>query len=214
MHETPRSLYIGLPASKMRSCAGLPRLLINLALNAFEAGASRRDFQHQKGRAPCLLVMDEFFTMGPMDRIEAAAGQMAGFGVKLLPVLQDLSQLQTLYPKSWQTFAGNCGVMWFFGNTDLATLEFLEKRLGQTRVYSPSRSDQSYDAAVHGGATGASFSLGSHPLMSVPELARIFQRDDPLYRALVLSTRHGPMIVQRAFYDAHPAFRGLFSAAK
>lgn len=99
LHDTPTSLYIGLPATKLRSCAGLPRLFLNLALAAFEASSSRRDFQHQKGRYPCLIVMDEFFSLGRMERIEAAAGQVAGFGVKLLPVLQDLSQIQALYPK-------------------------------------------------------------------------------------------------------------------
>lgn len=210
LHDTPMSLYIGLPATKLRSCAGLPRLFLNLALAAFEANSSRRDFQHQSCRHPCLIVMDEFFSLGRMERIEAAAGQIAGFGVKLLPVLQDLSQLKALYPKSWQTFAANCGVMSFFGNTDLATLEYLEKRLGQTQIINTSRADQSYDASVMGGATGTSYSASSHPLMSVPEIARTFNRDDPMCRQLVLSAKHGPMILQRAHYDQHDAFRGLF----
>lgn len=214
LHDHPTSLYLGLPATKMRSCAGLPRLFINLALAAFEASASRRDFQHQAGRYPCLLVMDEFFSLGRMERIEAAAGQVAGFGVKLCPVLQDLSQLKSLYPKSWETFTGNCGVMSFFGNTDLTTLEFLEKRLGQTQVRSASQAETSYDGAVKEGATGSSYSINNHPLMSVPEIARIFNRDDPFCRQLVLSAKHGPMILQRAYYDQHAKFRKLFDASR
>ncbi len=214
LHDTPTTLYLGLPATKLRSCAGLPRLFINLALAAFEANSARRDFQHQAGRYPCLIVMDEFFSLGRLERIEAAAGQVAGFGVKLVPVLQDLSQLKALYPKSWETFAANCGVMCFFGNQDLATLEFLEKRLGQTRVHTASRSDPSYDGAIKSGATGASYSVASHPLMSVPELARTFKRDDPFCRQLVLSASYGPMILQRAYYDQHKSFRGLFRVGK
>ncbi|MEM6258470.1 MAG: type IV secretory system conjugative DNA transfer family protein [Planctomycetota bacterium] len=210
LHDTPTSLYLGLPATKLRSCAGLPRLFLNLALAAFEANDARRDFQHQAGRYPCLIVMDEFFSLGRMERIEAAAGQIAGFGVKLLPVLQDMSQLQALYPKSWQTFAANCGVMNFFGNTDLATLEYLEKRLGQTQIINTSRADQSYEAAVMSGATGTSYSVSNHPLMSVPEIARVFNRDDPMCRQLILSAKHGPMILQRVHYDQHSSFKKIF----
>lgn len=210
----PTTLYLGLPATKMRSCAGLPRLFINLALAAFEASSNRRAFQTQSGGCPCLIVMDEFFSLGRMERVAAAAGQVAGFGVKLLPVLQDLNQLQALYPSSWQTFAANAGVMSFFGNQDLATLEFLEKRLGQTQIANPSQSDTAYNAAVREGATGSSFSIGSHPLMSISEIARTFDRDDPYRRQLVLSARHGPMILQRAFYDQHEAFRGMFDVGR
>jgi len=212
LHDEPTTIYLGLPATKMRSCAGLPRLFINLALAAFEANSARRDFQHQQGRYPCLLIMDEFFSLGRLDRVEAAAGQIAGFGVKLLPVLQDLSQIKTLYPNSWQTFVANAGVLCFFGNHDLATLEFLEKRLGRTRVYTPSHSSQTYDAAVKGGATGSSYSLANHPLMTISELARTFDRDDPFCRQLVLSAKHGPMILQRATYDQHTAFKKIFNA--
>ena len=212
LHDTPTTLYLGLPATKLRSCAGFSRLFINLALAAFEANTARRDFQHQSGRYPCLLVMDEFFSLGRMDRIESAAGQIAGFGVKLLPVLQDLSQLQALYPKSWQTFSANCGTMVFCANHDLATLEYLKKRLGDTRVHAASRSDPTYEGAVKGGATGTSYSVTNHPLMSVPELARTFKREDPYARQLVLSASHGPMILQRAFYDQHESFKELFDA--
>jgi len=213
-HDDPTTLYLGLPATKMRSCAGLPRLFINIALAAFEANSHRRDFQHQRGRYPCLLIMDEFFSLGRMDRIEAAAGQVAGFGVKLLPVLQDLSQLKALYPNSWQTFAANAGVVCFFGNHDLTTLEYLEKRLGQTRIFNASRSDQSHDSAIQGGATGTSFSLSSHPLMTISEIARTFDRDDPYCRQLVLSASRGPMILQRAYYDQHKSFRKLFDVGR
>lgn len=210
LHDTPTSLYIGLPATKLRSCAGLPRLFINLALAAFEANEARRDFQHQAGRYPCLLVMDEFFSLGRMERIEAAAGQVAGFGVKLCPVLQDLSQLKALYPHSWETFAANCGAMSFFGNTDVTTLDFLEKRLGQTQVRTVSQSDVAYNAAINEGSTGMSYSVSNHPLLSVAELARLFNRDDPYCRQLVLSAKHGPLILQRAYYDQHASIRKLF----
>ncbi len=204
----PMTIYVGVPATKMSSCAGWLRLFINLSLATFEANKNRRDHQHQTGRPPVLLMMDEFASLGRMQRVEAAAGQIAGLGCKLFPVLQDLSQLKAMTPL-WETFLGNAGVLSFFGNSDLTTLEWLEKRLGQTTVYSPSHSDPTYDAAVSGGVTGAGYSLSTHPLMTVAEIARTFGRDDPFHRQLVILPSRGPMILQRAFYDQHEAFRGL-----
>ena len=77
-----------------------------------------------------LFCLDEFAALGHMEPIEKAAGQIAGFGVKLWPVIQDLTQLQRDYKKAWETFMGNAGLLTFFGNTDLTTLEHISKRLG------------------------------------------------------------------------------------
>jgi len=209
MHTRPTSLYVSLPATKLVACSGLMRLVVNLSLASFEAGEHRRDFQHQKGRASVLMCIDEAFSLGRMERLEVAAGMISGFGVKLWTIWQDLSQMQSTYPKCWQTLLGNAGLQMFGAPNDLATLEWIEKRLGQTLVYNPSHHDPTYEQAIGGGATGDGFSLGSHPLMSVSEIAHTFDRDDPFHRQLVITPTHGPMILQRALYDQHEAFRGM-----
>jgi len=84
---------------------------------------------------PVLFILEEFPTLGYMRLIEASAGLMAGYDVKLWTVLQDLSQLQAHYPKSWETFLGNAGIIEAFGNTDMTTLEYLSKRMGQSLSY-------------------------------------------------------------------------------
>ncbi len=205
--DEPTTIYFGVPATKARTCAAFSRLFVNLSLAAFEANTNRRDYQYQRGRAPTLMMIDEFHSLGYMERIEVAAGQIAGLGCKLMPVFQDLSQIKTIYPNSWETFLGNAGTLIFFGNNDLTTLEWIEKRLGSTLVYNPSHNDPTYDSTVSGGATGSGFNLGSHPLMTVPEIARIFGREDPFQRQLVITPTGGPMIIQKAFYDLHHELR-------
>ena len=81
-----------------------------------------------------LFCLDEFAALGHMESIEKAAGQIAGFGVKLWPVIQDLTQLQRDYKEAWETFMGNAGLLTFFGNTDLTTLDHISKRLGICEV--------------------------------------------------------------------------------
>ena len=81
-----------------------------------------------------LFCLDEFAALGHMESIEKAAGQIASFGVKLWPVIQDLTQLQRDYKEAWETFMGNAGLLTFFGNTDLTTLDHISKRLGICEV--------------------------------------------------------------------------------
>lgn len=209
LQREPVTLYLSLPAMMMGTCAGWLRLFVNLTLNAFEANQRRRDFQHQAGGHRVLLVLDEAAVLGRLERLEAAIGQVAGLGVKLWPIWQDLNQPAAIYGKRWESFLGNASVLTFFGNNDQFTLDYIEKRLGQTLVYSPSHRSPTLDAAINHGELGQSFSVQSHSLLSAAEIAEIFDRDDPLLRQLVFLPGIGPVILQRAFYDQHEVFRRL-----
>lgn len=197
------SLYLCLPATKMGSCARWLRLFVNLALLAFET-------EKQKPAVPVLMCLDEFATLGHMRAIEDAAGQIAGFGVKLFFILQDLGQIEALYKQRWQTFMGNAGVLQFFGNNDLTTLEWAEKRLGKTSLQVLGTGDVADKARVETGVLGRSWSMQTQPLMTLEEISRFFGRDDPYRRALVINAGYPPIIVSRANYDSHAAFAGRF----
>ena len=118
------TIYLVLPGMRMGTHYRWLRLMVQLALGAMERAPV------EYGRLPVLFVLEEFPALGHMRSIETAAGLMAGFGVKLWPVLQDLSQLKTHYQKSWETFLGNAGVLQAFGNVDATTTEYLSKMLG------------------------------------------------------------------------------------
>lgn len=195
------TVYLCLPAMRMGTCNRWLRLFINLALAALE------DTKIPKPNPPVLFCLDEFATLGHMQAIENAAGQIAGFGVKLWPIIQDLGQLETLYEKRWQTFMANAGVLQFFGNSDLTTLEWISNRLGDTTLRVMSKSEVGYKQASESGATGESWSNEVHPLLSVDEIAKLFGRDDRFCRQLVIWAGRDPMILQRAYYDKHEFFR-------
>jgi type IV secretion system protein VirD4 len=78
--------------------------------------------------------------LGRLEVIEKAAGLMAGYGVKLWPILQDLGQLKRHYRESWETFMGNAGILQFFANSDMTTLDWLSKRMGQIELIRRTRS--------------------------------------------------------------------------
>ena len=124
------SVYLCLPARFLPTHARFLRLILALMLYRMEAqGLTQPACGH-----PVLFVLDEFATLGRMESIEKAAGLMAGYGVKLWTILQDLGQLKRHFRESWETFLGNAGTLQFFGNADMTTLEWLSKRLGQVEV--------------------------------------------------------------------------------
>jgi type IV secretion system protein VirD4 len=123
-------------------------------------------------------------------------------------VLQDVGQLKALYKDRWETFMGNAGVLQFFGNNDLTTLEWISKRLGNTTVEQLSAS-QVTPGAREAGATGESYAPHTVPVLEPSEVALIFGRDDPELRQLIIQPGFAPIILQRAFWDKHEAFDKL-----
>ena len=132
----------------------------------------------------------------------SAAGQIAGFGVKLWPIVQDLTQLQRDYREAWETFMGNAGLLTFFGNTDLTTTKHIAERLGDTEVIrtveNTARNTQSSSGrsrpdlwatltgqaggqVQEGATTSDAFALSQQvvrgPLMNASEVASFFARD-------------------------------------
>lgn len=193
------SIYLTLPSTMKGTCSGWLRLFVNLTLEAMEAEST-------KPKHPVLLCLDEFAVLGHMQALENAIGEVAGLGCKLWPILQDLGQLEALYGRRWQSFMGNCGILQFFGNSDMQTLEWISKRLGQTTVTSSSTRNPSYNARTQNGETGQSWGEQSHPLMTPEEIASFFGRDDQLVRQLIIRPSFPPMVLQRAYYDQHELF--------
>jgi type IV secretion system protein VirD4 len=201
----PVTIFLCLPAMRMSTCNRWLRLFLNLALAAMEATPA-------KPEPPVLFALDEFPVLGRMKSLEDAAGQIAGFGARLWPVIQDLGQLKALYRDRWQTFMGNAGAVQFFGLNDLETLEWVSKRLGQTSLIVRNKSEVSDQDATRSGRVGATWSVQTQPLLTIDEAARLFGRHDPQARQLVLFSSFDPVVLQRVNYDSHELFEGRFDA--
>ena len=140
------SIFVCLPVSRLSTHAAMVRMLIQQTVTIME----RTKGQPKTGQ-PVLLLLDEFATLGHLRVIEDAAGYMAGFGIKLWAILQDLGQLKALYRDRWETFLNNAGALMAWGNADLTTQEYLSKRLGQAELR----------RVVHSATRGDSFSGGT-----------------------------------------------------
>lgn len=204
LKERPTTIYLCLPARHVTTCNRWLRLFVNMTLQGME----QRGKGKLPGGVPVLCVLDEFAALGRMEQVEAAAGQIAGFGVKLWPILQDLAQLKALYRDRWETFFGNAGIAQFFGNNDLTTLEWISRRLDKTSIETLSQSDVTLQQ-FRRGATGEVRRTEVHELVTVDEAGRFFGRNDPELRQLVVHAgeKEPFLVLQRAFYDMHELFK-------
>ncbi len=196
------TIYLCLPAGRMATCNRWFRLFVNLAFEAMER-------ERAKPKIPILAVLEEFHVLGHMQQVEVAAALVAGFGMRLLIVLQDLTQLKRHYKDGWETFLGNAGIMIFFGNNDMTTLDYISKRCGATSLIVEHKNEVTTSQRT-GGATGASWSLEVRDLLTAEEASRFFGRDDSQQRQLVIRPGLPPAVMQRVKYDRHEMFKGKF----
>jgi len=197
--NTPGSVYLCIPATKLATHGRWLRLMINCGLEAMEREKARP-------RDQVLFLLDEFAAMGRMDRIEMAVGLMAGYGVKLWPILQNLGQLKALYKDNWETFLGNSGIVQAFGNSDLTTCEYLSKRLGQITIATATAQNVSLNQQI-AGQTGINTARINAPLMQPDEIERYFASHNN--NQLVIQSGQRPLQLDRIAYYEHKAFRHL-----
>jgi type IV secretion system protein VirD4 len=199
----PMTVYLCLPAKRMASHARWLRVVINLCLQSFETRA--------KVDIPVLMVLDEFNVLGHMDSIEKAAGQVAGFGVKLWTILQDVGQIEKLYKESWETFVGNAGVATFFGNADHKTLEYISKKLGRRTFLTPRPSERTEDQARAGVPLNRQ-ELREERLLETHEIANLLGREKK--SILVMAAERAPLLLERALYfDENDRFYKVWKGA-
>ncbi len=204
LKEKKLSIFLCLPAGRMSTHNRWLRIFINLVIESLERYPKAPEH-------PLLVIMDEFPILGHLESIEKASGLIAGFGVRLWPIIQDLSQLKRHYKESWETFMGNAGLLQAFGNADLTTLKYLSDRIGQSTVLTESKSEISQQQAMQG-FTGKTSSNNVYPLMTSDEIARHFSRQSN--RQLLLWPGANPIAADRIAYYNHPMFQNLYEERK
>ncbi len=125
--DNPITVYLVIPADRLETHGRWLRLIVSIAIDAM----SRTE---GKPKTPALFLLDEFAALGRLVTIERAFGLMAGFGMRIWAIVQDLSQPQDLYKNRWQTFIANAGILQVFGTSDLNTAEYISRTLGQTTI--------------------------------------------------------------------------------
>ena len=155
-----------------------------------------------KPAVPVLYLLDEFASLGHLAPVERAMGLMAGYGVQLWPILQDIHQLRATYEKRAGTFLSNAGVLQIFGVNDHESARLISDLLGQETVVF-----QTMGRNLDSGDLGISLSQQhtARALMTPDEV-----RNLPKEVELLFLAGQRPIVAAKLAYYADPEFKGSF----
>ncbi|PTS74740.1 hypothetical protein DBR17_16670 [Sphingomonas sp. HMWF008] len=122
-------LTLVLPSDRLNAFNRWLRLLIQQAITV-----NARDVEIKPDK-PVLFLLDEMPALGRLTMVEQAYGLMAGFGIQLWGIVQDCTQLKTIYGDGWETFIGNSGMIQYFGSRDRTTADYFQALCGVTTVW-------------------------------------------------------------------------------
>lgn len=189
------TVFLVLPPDRLSTYARWLRLVLSRSLTDMARAP-------EKPEAPVLYLLDEFAALGRLDPIERAMGLMAGYGLQLWPILQDVHQLRATYGQRAGTFLSNAGVLQVFGVNDHDSARLVSDLLGQETVVFQTLS-RALDAEASGITLGEQH-VG-RPLLTPDEVRNMPQDGELLFLA-----GQRPVLARKLRYYADREFTGLF----
>jgi len=188
------SIFLVLPPDRLSTYARWLRLLVSqsLAAMARERAIPRR---------PVLYLLDEFAALGHLAPVERAMGLMAGYGVQLWPILQDIHQLRSTYGRRSGTFLSNAAVLQVFGVNDIETAELIARTIGKADVNYSTRSFSK-------GVTSRAEHIAARDLINADEILRLSPS-----KMILLRQGQLPAVASKIRYFEDKEFAGSFPAA-
>ena len=130
------SIYLGVSPDELDRIAPLYNLLFQQLIDL-----NVRELPDDTMPVPVLVILDEFARLGRASVIASAFSYVAGYGIRLLPVIQSRSQLRGVYGEHVaDEIVANCGVEVAFTPKELRVANELSDRIGYVGQASVTRS--------------------------------------------------------------------------
>lgn len=126
LRKRPMSIYLGVSPDELDRIAPLYNLLFQQLIDL-----NVRELPDERSPVPVLVILDEFARLGRASVIASAFSYVAGYGIRLLPVIQSRSQLRGVYGEHVaDEIVANCGVEVAFTPKELRVANDLSERIG------------------------------------------------------------------------------------
>lgn len=136
LRQRPMSIYLGVSPDELDRVAPLYNLLFQQLIDL-----NVRDLPDAATPVPVLVILDEFARLGRASVIASAFSYVAGYGIRLLAVIQSRSQLRGVYGENVaDEIVANCGVEVAFTPKELRVANDLSERIGYVGQSSITRS--------------------------------------------------------------------------
>ena len=196
LRSQPTSIYLGVSPDNIARCAPLYSLFFQQLVDL----NTRRLPDRRAEPLEVLVLLDEFTRLGHAGVLARAFAYVAGYGLRLLPVLQSPAQLRAIYgPDVAEEIMSNCAVEIAFAPKELKTARDLSERLG---AYTYAALSRSRPAMLGAGKRSVTLSDQKRPLMLPQELMQM-----DAGALIVLKAGLPPILGRKLRFFIHPALK-------
>ncbi|TKB61435.1 MAG: type IV secretory system conjugative DNA transfer family protein [Nitrospira sp.] len=195
------SIYVGIPANRLSDAAMLVNLFFSQLIhrNTVELPAANPALKYH-----CVLFLDEFPAIGRVEILAKAVGFLAGYNLRLVPIIQSLSQLASIYgEKDARTFVTNHACQVMFAPREQQDANEYSQMLGTytAKAISTGMSQPRGWGQARQASTSSNSSDHARPLMLPQELKEL----GPTRQIISLSNTK-PILCDKAFFYLDPVF--------
>ena len=192
------TVYLGITPDHLAESAVLLNLMFSqlINLNTKKLPQDDPDLKYQ-----CLMLMDEFTSIGKVGIIAKAVSYMAGYNMRLLAIIQSVAQLESVYGREdARTFATNCAMQLLYPPREQKDANEYSEMLGYFTQKSVSIS-QTRGWIAKGGPS-ESISDQRRALLLPQELKELGQD-----REIILLENTKPILANKIVYYRDPVFQ-------
>ena len=151
------------------------------------------------------FVMDEFANVSLPDDFDKILSVMRSRNVSVSIILQNLSQLKSLFEKQWESIVGNCDTFLYLGGNEQSTHKYVSELLGKETIDFDNHSKslgQSSSYSTNYQATGRE--------LLTPEEVRMLNND----KAVLFIRGEAPIIDSKYDITKHPNYKNIADSNK
>lgn len=197
--KNPVSLYYVVTPEDMERMTPLTRLFYALFIrrNAsemlYDEGRSVANYTH-----PLLMIIDEAASLRKLPILQEALGYVAGYGIRLFLLVQDIIQVEELYGDK-QSFDSGAETRIVYAPNKIETAEKLARMSGKTTVTEESASNSREVLGWKAGSVSLSQSKTARDLITADEFMALDDQD-----IVVFVKGKPPIYGRKAFYYENP----------
>ena len=196
LRKKKMTIFIGITPDKLAIARPILNIFFSqlISLNIKELPQSNPDLKYT-----CLLLMDEFTSIGNMPILKKGVSFIAGYSLRFIMIFQALSQLEDSPPDGYgkegaKTLTKNMGMFNFYAPREIDDAKSISEMLGYTTFKAVSKS-YNHGKLFENGSSSHSVSEQQRALMLPQELLEL-----PFENQVIRMPGRKPILCNKAFY--------------
>ena len=198
VRDQKMTIYIGIQPNRLADAALLLNLFFSQLIHVNTKALPAKGLHD----IPCLLILDEFPALGKIRIMTSANAFIAGYGLRLLTIVQSVAQLETVYgPKEARTLITNHAMQILFTPREQADANSYSEMLGYYTVKSTSKGRSTNRGFAGGGSSSENVSDQRRALLLPQELKELSDEEQ-----IIILEGARPIRCGKGRYYQEPAF--------